>query len=277
MARSLSGAALAAPAQRPETGAHPTDAAATTMNDDSLPWSRDDGRLGTLDPWRLALQAVAARLARRLRGRGAPLDDLRALRQLQPPETPLARELLRQATTLQPPWLLQHALRTYAWARLLAWKDRVGHDDEVLHAAALLHDLGLTPAAAEPAHACFAVRGARAAQELLRAAGAGPALARQVGSAIALHLDPWVPLRRHGAEAHLLQAGAACDVLGSRAGEIGPGLRAEVLRLHPRADCKRQLCACMRAQAERAPGTRMAYYVDRLDFTGMIERARWPH
>lgn len=237
-----------------------------------IPWSRHDGRLGPPQRWRLALWAVATRLARRPRRRAEALDDQRALASLAPPAGTLAESAWRHAQAL-PPWLLQHSLRTFAWGRLLALRDGLAHDAPVLFASCLLHDLGLTAAAATPAQACFAVRGAQVAERLLRADGATAEAAHRVASAIALHLDPRVEADAHGAEAHLLQAGAALDVVGTRARELAPALRARVLTAHPRLQLKRELCTCLRAVAHEAPKTRVALYVNRFRFLELIERA----
>jgi len=240
-----------------------------------IPWDRHDGRLSVSERWRLALAAVATRLARRRRHRSPRQlqDDERALASLALPDDPMAQALTRRAVQLQPDWLMQHALRAWAWGRLLALKDGLAHDGQTLFCACLLHDLGLTPAAAAPVDGCFAVRGARLALGLMREAGAGEHQALTVASAIALHLDLRVHVHEAGAEAHLLQAGTAFDVIGSRWHDLAAPLRGRVLAAHPRLDIKQALCACMRREADAAPDTRLGLYTRRLGFLDLIRRA----
>lgn len=247
------------------------------MDERDLPWARRGGRLNAADRWRLVLEAVSARLAQRLRRSPRGSDprqvlDPRALDTLAMPASAWAARVHDAAAAAQPEWLMQHGLRTYAWARLLARGSGVAHDDGVLYAAALLHDLGLTAAAAEPPQDCFAVRGARASAALLRSAGASPQQCHAVAAAIARHLAPVVPLR-HGAEAHLLNAGAGLDVTGARRHEIPVPLRDEVLRRHPRGPMKVQLCQCLQQETAQAPQTRLALYVGRYGFLERIARA----
>jgi hypothetical protein len=238
-----------------------------------IPWSRRDGRLSLPDRWALAVSAVRVRLAARRRARQAALVlDARALGSIEPPMDALSQALSRVAAEAQPAWMLQHALRTYAWARLLALGGGAAHDGPMLYAASLLHDVGLTATAAEPREACFAVRGARAAQALMLRSGATAAQAHTVACAIALHLDLTVSAQQ-GAEAHLLNAGAGLDVVGRRARELDPALRQAVLVRHPRLAMKAQLCACMKREASRAPRTRMGLYVGRFGFLNLIEKA----
>jgi hypothetical protein len=238
-----------------------------------MPWSRREGRLSLVDRWGIALGVVRTRLAARRRSSPAPIElDARALDSIEPPADTVSQAVLRFAADAQPAWLLQHALRTYAWGRLLALNGDWAHEAAVLYAASLLHDIGLTPAAAEPADGCFAVRGAREAQQVLAKAGARTTQAHRVACAIALHLDLAVGLQQ-GVEAHLLSAGAGLDVLGRRSRELAPALQQAVLARHPRLAMKRELCACLRREARAAPRTRMGLYVGRLGFLDLIARA----
>ncbi len=59
-----------------------------------------------------------------------------------------------------------------------------------------------------------------------------------------------------GAEAHLLAAGAACDVVGARAHELPGPARAEVVRLHPRDGMVSELTDLIGRQAEARPRSR---------------------
>jgi HD domain len=239
----------------------------------TTPWSRREGRLSLTDRWAIALTAVRTRLASSRQAHPPPIElDPRALDSITPPQDNCSRATLAWAAKVQPAWLLQHALRTYAWARLLALGGGHTHDAALLCAASLLHDLGLTPSAAEPGDGCFAVRGAKAAGQFLVRNGASPEHAHRVACAIALHLDMHVG-PEHGIEAHLLNAAAALDVVGRRSRELAPALKQAVLARHPRLGMKAALCACMRREAGNAASTRMGLYVGRFGFLDLIEKA----
>lgn len=242
-------------------------------------WAQAGG--GVLSPrerWGLRLGAMAARLKQWRRGRLMPpapglLElDADALRHIAPPHDKLARAALAAAEAVQPRWLTEHAWRTYAWGSLLALNQGLKPDRSLFFAAALLHDLGLTEAHAEPARRCFAVRGAAAAEALMRQAGASPVQAACVAEAISLHLNPRVPVEC-GVEAHLVQAGAALDVIGRRHREVPGPLRQAVLQRHPRLQMKAALCPCLPHQADAAPHTRIGLWVHRFGFIDLVRQA----
>jgi hypothetical protein len=234
---------------------------------------RQGGRLSAAQQWRMCMAAVKRRM-RPKRPVVVPLEsiDPRALDHVALPTDDLARAAFEAARRLQPDWMLQHALRCYAWASLFALSGGLTHDRSLLFAACALHDLGLTPHAAEPARDCFAVRGARAAQRLLAAAGAGGAQTRRVAHAIVLHLDLEVDAVQ-SAEAHLLHAGAGFDVVGRREREVPPALAEAVIARHPRLGMKQAIGRCMQCEAERATDTRVGVLVPRLGFIELIRRA----
>ena len=244
-------------------------------------WAARGGRLSLTQRWSLTLAAVRsrARLRRQSKAGAKTSDrtvleqlDMRALDSIAPPRGALAVAALQAATAAQPEWLTQHALRTYAWGALLALNADLRHDRELFFAASLMHDLGLVPKYAQPRSDCFAARGARAAHEVMLGAGAQPAQARCVANAISLHLNLQVDVAQ-GAEAHLVQAGAALDVVGRRVREVPAALRQAVLARHPRLDMTSQICQCLQCEADASPHSRMGLYVRRLGFLGLVARA----
>lgn len=245
----------------------------------SFVYDRSNGQLSLWEQFQRTLHALSAPLtAPRRRKPGAhtsarPLsvDDALALT---PPQDSLSRHAWQLAQNTQAPWLLQHALRTYVWGELLGIQGNLAPQRPLLFAACMLHDVGLTAHAATPQAHCFAVRGARYAQQQL-GAYATPAQARQVANAISLHLDLAVGLE-HGPEAHLLQAGAAMDVMGKGVRRIPAPVQAVVLQSHPRLDMKQQLCSCLQASATEAPRTRMGLYARRLGFLDLVRKAPFP-
>src|SRR5688572_27761393 len=163
------------------------------------------------------------------------VDDVRV------PDTALAREALRLTTSVAAPWVVEHSQRAWMFGALLARSSDIKFDADVLFAAALLHDLGLTSSYSEPAGVCFTLRSADAAHDLARANGANDFMARTIADAITLHMELRVPLE-NGIEAHLLNAGLGIDVVGARAREIDDETRAAVLARHPRRAMKREIC-----------------------------------
>lgn len=242
----------------------------------SPPRFRHGGRLSFAQQWQILAGALRWRLHPRQRERGEPTLlqqlDLKALDHIRPPTDALAQAALRAAETLHPPWLTQHVLRTYLWGGLIGLNAGYRYDDSLFFAACALHDLGLTPHADQPPEHCFAVRGARAAQQLVIAAGGSVTQAVAVAHAIVLHLELEVPARQ-GLEAHLLHAGAGIDVIGRRMREIPLTLQQAVLEQHPRLEMKKCLGRCMCCEAERAPDTRVGVLVNRLGFSELIAKA----
>ncbi|MCW7536742.1 HD domain-containing protein [Aquabacterium sp. A7-Y] len=211
-----------------------------------------------------------ARSPRRPRGELRDIENPKLWKAIEPPTGRLAERAWSLAKASQPEWLQNHGLRTYAWAQALGVIGGLEAHDECLFAASVLHDAGLTPAAATPSEHCFAIRGARYARQAL--APVGSESVEIVAHAIARHLDLVVPVG-DGVEAHLLQAGAAVDVLGQGLARIPPVVREHVLHRHPRQQMKKELCRCMQQVAATAPSTRAGFYVRRIGFINLIERS----
>ena len=175
-----------------------------------------------------------------------------AWRGLQIPDSPLAQKAARYCIELSPEYLVGHCLRSFAWASLLAQRDDLRYDAEILYLACMLHDLGLTDSALPDEHqACFAMTGAQAAARILPSP-----VAEKVAEAIALHLNVQVTLRS-GTEAHLLRQGSGLDIIGLRYHDISEEARQQVLHLYPRADFAPQVRARMEDPRIRRPGTRI--------------------
>ena len=268
--------------------------------------ARTGGRLRRRDELdqllRVARPLVAARLRRAVgrgaAGRGRAGGGAVEWRVAQsPPDSAFARAASEAAREASSDILLGHCLRTWLWADLVAQADRVRHDPELLYAACVLHDLGLTPAhwgqrreacrsgdrpaldrreacrsgdrpAVDRAE-CFGVEGGLAAYDLATAHGYPHA--RALGEAISLHLNVEVPLSL-GAEAHLLQAGAAMDLFGRRARMLPAPVASQVLARHPRDGFAAEIERLGAAQAEARPRSRIAL-LRRLGLPDLARRA----
>lgn len=183
-----------------------------------------------------------------------------------PPETDLVRAATVWAESVHEPWLLRHGLRTWLFASLLGQLDGAAADAEALYLACLLHDVGLTaehrvPAGDDPAAACrcFAAHGAHVSEEKLLELGASPLLASEVADAIGMHLNARVGIAS-GATARGVNQGAALDVVGIRASDLGKPLVREVLSRHDRTGFAEELLAVIRVENRQRPSARMASF-----------------
>jgi hypothetical protein len=223
-----------------------------------------------------ALVARAAALPRRLsarlgHGQSAPVRiDVSAIRV---PDSAAACRANALMMSLSAPWLANHCQRTYIWSAMLAQRDRIRVDEEILFVASVLHDLGLIDAhnGKQPGCECFAVEGARAAMRFAAEIGWDDERRDRLAEAISLHLNVRVGLR-HGPEAHLLHEGAAFDVIGARLGQLHRETVMSVLLRHPRLGFKDEMGAAMRQQTRMRPQSRAAFLV-RLGFIGMMRSA----
>jgi hypothetical protein len=249
----------------------------------SATWGRaNGGRLTLAEQCRFAMQTVVAQLRLQWQDRSAMTDDMRRRwSRLEPdrielPDTPTvarALDLLQQSV---PVWLCRHSLRTWAWSTLLAQRDALKQDAEVLAVSCLLHDIALLPNGRPPASprcACFAIDGGQRARLFLREQGWAESRAFAVENAICLHMNLHVPPGA-GIEAHLLQQAAAMDVVGARLNGIDPASRHSVLVRYPRTGFTQRMSEAMRLQAKRAPDTRTRV-LWRLGFERAIRRSAW--
>lgn len=177
-------------------------------------------------------------------GAGIDRHDLEALTV---PDTAAARraeEVCRNASSES---LANHCFRSYAWGALLGVRDGVTWDAELLYVAAMLHDLGLTPA--YDRGGCFERDGADAARELLAELGWPAERAETAADAIYLHMHE-VGLG-DTPEAVLLDLGTAVDVRGVRISEVSA--KDFVVERFPRLGFKEHFIELLTDQAERKP------------------------
>lgn len=248
----------------------------------SASWGRANGGCLTLaEQCRYALQTVVAQLRLQWHDCGAVSDDRRQRwsrlkpDQIELPDTPTVARALERVRQSMPAWLCQHSLRTWSWAALLAQRDALKPDTEVLAVSCLLHDVALLPCSQPPALrcACFAIDGGLRARRFLEEQGWAESRAFTVEDAICLHMNPHVPLGA-GIEAHLLQQAAAMDVVGARVNGIDAASRQAVLARYPRTGFAQQMSEAMRQQAERAPRTRTRL-LWRMGFERAIRQSSW--
>lgn len=217
----------------------------------------DRGRDATLSLiWRFALLEVEERLRTARRRVGLlRLQDL-----TQPsdrvPDSPLAKAAFELAAGLSSPLLLNHAVRTYHFGAILASRDGLRLDLELLYVASVLHDLGLTTTyEAEPGS--FEWVGAKRARAFGIEQGMEAQRADLLHDAIALHSSVGIAASREP-EIAMVHSGAGADLFGMRLAEI-PQLDLErLLDEWPRCGFKRGFPTCLERQVELKPESHIA-------------------
>ncbi len=203
----------------------------------TLAWSRcSGGSLSLKEHFTLTAQVLAPAMQGmaatwRRRGTARPLE----LSAIAMPDTPAVASALEELRDCAEPVVIEHSFRTYWWGAAFGQLAGLRHDTELLMVSCLLHDLGMTTRhhGHHPGCRCFAVDGAEAAADWATRFGWDDARRDALYEAISLHMNGHVPPEQ-GAEAHLLQQGASCDVVGARWYELAEEFRDNVLARHPR-------------------------------------------
>jgi hypothetical protein len=189
------------------------------------------------------------------------------------PDSAVAREAEQLCTDTfgeeGKPTFANHCFRTYVWGMLLARRDKLRPDAELVYVAAMLHDLALSDRFRDYAPMpCFGARAAMHADAWTAERGWPIDRRAMLADAITLHLNSTVPAER-GLEAHLVQGGAGMDVIGARIWELTPQTIDAVLERYPRLGFKGEYGAFRR---EAHPRTRTELLDRRLKL-GLLSRA----
>jgi hypothetical protein len=171
---------------------------------------------------------------------------------LKAPSSVLTRAAEEHAQKLLPPVLLGHAYRTYAFGMAVGAVEGVEVDAELLYAAAMFHDIGLT---GPRSTVDFTLTSARVARDVAEEVGLSTAATETMRTAITMHHSPGVSLA-DGAVAYLLSAGAGVDVAGLKSWKLPPDVLATTVRETPRLDFKRAFTDLWRAEAQAVPAGR---------------------
>ncbi|QDZ30520.1 HD domain-containing protein [Noviherbaspirillum sp. UKPF54] len=129
--------------------------------------------------------------------------------------------------------LFQHSTRVYFWGALAGKRQGLTFDPELLYAAAMFHDIGITHTYHESQRR-FEVDGANAARDFLRGHGISEGDIEKVWLAIALHTTPGIPEHMHP-EVFLVQAGAGMDMTGRNYDHFTDEERQAVIAAYPRS------------------------------------------
>jgi hypothetical protein len=150
------------------------------------------------------------------------------------PDSSIAREITELIRDLETDLLFQHSVRVYYWGALAGKRQGLAFDPELLYAAAMFHDIGITPHY-HGSQLRFEVDGANAARDFLRGHGIAAGDIEKVWLAVALHTTPGIPEHMHP-EIALVQTGAGMDMAGRNFDQFTEAERAAVIAAHPRGD-----------------------------------------
>ncbi len=241
----------------------------------SMKWmERTGGRLAWHDKLTLIAQGVQARYATKRRLRNGTRQRLREVASILPPDSMIARHAVAMARDCSPPYLFNHCLRAYFWARLLDADERP-FDDEAVFVALMLHDIGLTDRwrLRGQEESCFTIVGARAADELARRHHWDDSRASMTSNAITLHLNVTIG-DEHGKEAQMVRAGSGGDVAGLGLDVLQRDQIAEVVERHPRLGLKNHIVGALQLEANERPCCRTAFLCRSLGFLDLIQKNR---
>ena len=185
-------------------------------------------------------------------------------------ETALAARSLSERVS--PPFLFNHAARTYGMAVLFARLDGIPLDRELVYVGALLHDLGLTDAFDGPR--CFENESAAAAVGFARELGWKELRQEQLANAIRFHMHPRVVPEDDDA-GYLLSEATSCDVRGHRLDQLPRDAVADLLTRYPRRGFPDGFIELFERQARAKPGCLADLYL-RGGFADRVRSARFP-
>jgi hypothetical protein len=169
------------------------------------------------------------------------------------PTGPLVATSLELVRSTESPPIVDHSIRTFLFARLLAEHEGAlndaAYDEQLLFAATVMHDLGLGEHAR--GHARFEVEGADLAAGVLREHGVPDADVERVWEAIALHSSHGLAERR-GLLTYLTYRGVFVDA-GRITDGVAAELRKEVLNAYPQPTSGRYLADAIIEHAQKSP------------------------
>ncbi len=148
------------------------------------------------------------------------------------PDSRLAREASEFVRETESKLLFEHSTRVYFWGAMAGRQRGVNFDAELLFAAAMFHDVGLTSRFNE-SRLRFEIDGANAARDFLRSHGVSEDDIQKVWLAIALHTTPGISAHLDSIAA-LTVEGVMMDLVGAGYDRFGENQRAAFEATYPR-------------------------------------------
>ena len=213
------------------------------------------------------------------------VESIETVAGIRVPDSALAREVTEFIRDVEDDLLFNHSRRVFFFGALQGLRRRLQPDLELLYAAAMFHDIGLTERYGTST-VRFEVDGANAARDFLAAHGFDEADADTVWLGIALHTTPGVP-EFLAPEVALLQAGVEVDVVGVGREHLAPEALAAVTAAHPRPQFKQRILAAFNDGMKHRPQTTfgtmnadvLAHFdptFETVDFVDKILNNSWP-
>jgi hypothetical protein len=148
------------------------------------------------------------------------------------PDSKLARAITELVRDTENDLLFNHSSRVYFFGAIAGKQQDLRYDSELLYAATMFHDMGLTRAHSS-IDLRFEVDGANVASDFLKQYGIAAADVDTVWTAIALHTTPGIPEHMQPVVA-LTTAGVEMDVLGLKYAQYPDPVREAVVAAFPR-------------------------------------------
>jgi HD domain len=213
------------------------------------------------------------------------VESIETVAGIRVPDSALAREVTEFIRDVEDDLLFDHSRRVFFFGALQGLRRRLQPDLELLYAAAMFHDIGLTERY-RTSTVRFEVDGANAARDFLAGHGFDEADADTVWLGIALHTTPGVP-EFLAPEVALLQAGVEVDVVGVGREQLAPEALAAVTAAHPRPQFKQRILSAFNDGMKHRPQTTfgtmnadvLAHFdptFEGVDFVDKIVNNSWP-
>ena len=149
-------------------------------------------------------------------------------------DSAVANSATELARAVSPPFLFNHAIRTFVFGSLVGRALGLRFDEEILYLACVLHDLGLTERF--QGDLPFEIQGAQAAKQFLEQQGFASPKTAIVWDGIAMHASMIGHFKQP--EVRLVGEGAGADVVGPDASQIGRTDVDTVVKAFPRLGFK---------------------------------------
>ena len=149
-------------------------------------------------------------------------------------DSDVAKKATELSRSFSPPYLFNHAVRTYLFGALVGKTLAMKFDEEVLYVACILHDLGLTPRF--EGKLPFEIQGAEAARQFLEERSYAKEKIAMVWDGIAMHAS--IIGQFKAPEIRLVGEGAGADVVAPDFSQISKAQVAEVVQAFPRLGFK---------------------------------------
>jgi hypothetical protein len=187
------------------------------------------------------------------------------------PQDEISEATWRWAHRSLPGYLLNHSVRAYCWAAEIAAGEAWPFDGQILWAASLMHDVGLTRIRRNAT--CFEVEGAEIARRFVARLGMPADAADRVAVAIILHMRPSVTLD-DGVEAVLLDRATSVDVRGEGY-ELVRGVREAVVSDFPRGAFDRHFLAAIEREVAVRPTCQSSRLLNEKRLADSMARSPW--